>query len=144
MNNASAYWKNLVLNMMFVFQTLFLASTTWDFFLTVSASSARSLVFSALDPLYTSIILVAWLVGIFTLAVFLIVFSTQIETKMPRTIPFNYEYGGFILLYIVLTGIALSNPAVSTFVAMNYVVNASWCIALIYYRNLIKHGMENY
>lgn len=143
MNNSSVYWKTLTLNMMFVFQTLFLATTTWDFFLTISTASARAIVFNDISTLYTALILAPWVVGIFALAILLIFFSATIETP-PKSIPLNYEYIGFVVLYLVLSVLAITNPAVSPFVAMNYVVNACWALALIYYRYLIKDGMENY
>lgn len=129
--------------MMFVFQTLFLATTTWDFFLTISTASARAIVFNDISTLYTALILAPWVVGIFALAILLIFFSATIETP-PKSISLNYEYFGFVVLYVVLAGLAITNPAVSPFVAMNYVVNACWALALIYYRYLIKDGMENH
>lgn len=119
-----------------VFQGLFLATTTWDFFLTVVVNSHRSLVFSGLASGTAMFIIIPWILGIFVLALVILSFLSRKDIpKLTRRV--NYEYGLFILIYGALAILAITNPVIMWPVVMNYIVNIIWAGALIYFRSVI-------
>src|ERR1017187_10544158 len=106
------FWKTLSLNMLFANQALFIASTAWDFFLTVVVSnSARSMIFSALPFGISVFIIVPWLVGIFILTGSLIIFALH-KDYGPPVYKINFEYGGIMILYIVLFLLSMFTGAI--------------------------------
>ena len=135
------YWKNLSLNMLCIFQGAFLATTTWDFFLTVVVHSHRSLVFAGLSAGTATFIILPWIVGIFIMAAMLVAYMISKE-KSALSKRINFEYSGIVCVYVVLFFMALFNPLVSWPVAMNYLVNIVWAISLMYFRIAIRKGIS--
>lgn len=142
MEHETTYWKSLSLNLLFAFQVLFLATATWDFFLTaVISNSHRALVFSQLGAISTGLIVVPWLASLFVLSIMLIVFLINKEKNQPiLTTRVHYEYGVFSIIYLVLAISATTNPLVGWPVVLNYIVNFFWSIILIYFRIKTKEG----
>lgn len=136
MSDIDNFWKICVLNMIQIFQGLFLATTTWDFFLTIIVKSHRSLVFSVMAPGTAMFIIVPWILGIFILSIIILSFFSR--GGMPKlTKRVNYEYGLFIFIYGALAILAIFNPIVMWPVVMNYIVNIIWAGILIYIRSIV-------
>lgn len=137
------YWKSLCLNLLFAFQALFLASTTWDFFLTVIvANSHRALIFSQLGIFTTGIIVIPWLVLIFVLSAMLLVFLYKKDKNQPE-LATGVHYGYFILslLYLIFFFLGIFNPVVAWPIVLNYIVNFVWSIVLIFFRIRVKDSL---
>jgi hypothetical protein len=142
MTDQHTYWKNLSLNMLCLFQGLFLASTTWDFFLTVVVHSHRALVFAGLSTGTAAFIILPWITGIFIMAAMLVAFMISKEKSVMST-RINFEYGGMICVYLVLFFMAMFNPVVAWPIVMNYLVNAVWAASLIYYKIAIRNCVKS-
>ena len=127
--------------MLCIFQGLFLASTTWDFFLTVVVQSHRALVFAGLSAGTSAFIILPWIVGIFIVAAMLVFFMISKEKAVLST-RINFEYIGMALVYAALFFIAIFNPMVAWPVVVNYIVNVVWAVSLVYFRTAIRQGMK--
>lgn len=131
------YWKNLALNMLIAFQSLFIGSTATDFFLTVLVDTNRSQVLFGFSSLATVAIILPWILGIFMLSIMLGVVITS-ENSIPWIPGIDIEYIGMLLLYLVLFLIAIFNPLIAWPIIMNYLVHAAWVCVIIYFRVAIK------
>ena len=130
----------MCLNLLFAFQALFLASTTWDFFLTIIvANSHRALIFSQLGIFTSGIIVTLWLILIFVLAALLLVFLYKKDKNQPG-LATVVHHGYFILslIYLIFFFLGIVNPVVAWPIVLNYMVNFVWSIALIFFRIRIK------
>ena len=134
-------WKNLSLNGIFLFQVLFLATTSADFFLTVLHDGVQSYIFSLFSSGVTALIVVPWLLGIIFLSVLLLSFLHQRETN-PLTIRVTYEYSLFVVLYAFLTVLGIINPMIPIAQVVTYIINMCWAISLIYFRVTIHKALS--
>jgi len=141
MSNPVSYWKNIALNMLVAFQGLFIASTTWDFFLTVVVKeSHRALVFSTLAPAAATFIIVPWILGILFLAAMLAIYSFNKDSIIASRI--HYEYSGMTVLYMFLFVLGCLSASISWPLLLNYAVNCVWAISLVYFRIVIQKGID--
>ena len=126
--------------MLFTYQVLFIGTTAWDFFMTVVVSnSLRSLIFSELPSGMSVFIIAPWLLGLFILTATILAFIFKNEFGPPIT-PINFEYGGIMIVYIILFILSLFNPAVSWPLVVNYLINIVWAGTLICFRLALQRG----
>lgn len=125
-------------------QALFLATTIWDFFLTVLVqSSQRALVFSGLGNVATVWFVIApWAVCIALLVITFIIFLIYHDHRPIQT-HIHYYYGFLGLMYIAFAILAFSNPLVMWPVIMSYIVNVIWVGFILYYRILVSQLYES-
>lgn len=142
MRNIELYWRNLSLNMIQAFQGIFLATTAWDFFLTVIIDSHRSLVLANFAGLASALIIIPWIAGIFVLLIVFLSFLMRrdsLDTKIMKH-RVSLEYSIFVVIYSVLAVLAIINPVISWPVVLNYLVNVVWAALLIYFRTKVING----
>lgn len=130
------------MNMLFVYQALFVGTTAWDFFLTVVVGgSIRSQIFSILPATTSFLIIVPWLIGIFLLALMLLIYLNN-KDYSPPTYKVNFEYIGMMIIYVVLFLLSIFTPSIPWILVFNYLVNIVWIWSLIRFRRFIQIGLE--
>ena len=126
--------------MLFAFQALFVGTTAWDFFLTVIVQeSVRSHIFLMLPAGLSIFIIAPWLIGLFILTGSLIVFAFHKDFGPPMG-KINFEYGGIMIVYVILFILSVFNPAVSWPFMLNYLINIIWAWSLICFRLAAQRG----
>ena len=130
------YWKSLVMDMLLVYQGLFVASAVWDFFMTVvMPTSMRSHVFSILSHGLSAFVILPWLVGIFILIGLLFShFIINVDYKSITLGTLWLEYGPMMYVYVILFIISIFNPLVGWPLVLNYLTSIFWIISLIHFR----------
>ena|ERR1035437_1501144 len=131
------FWKKLTINMLLVSQLLFILNTIWDFFLTIMLHAARSRIFEIL-PGMAALIITPWIVMIFILSASLIVSMLSGEKLVVKYD--KYGYMVITTIYLVLFVLSLFNPMISWPIMLNYIVNATWAISIIYFKSSIIKG----
>jgi hypothetical protein len=137
------YWREKCLNALFTLQALFLGTAIWDFFLTVIIeTSKRSEVFAVLAPGLSGIILIPWLGSIIILTLFLFRVLMRKHYDKPLLKPLHIGYFILFLVYLILMILALINPVITWPLVMNYFINGSWAVAILYFRIKILSAVE--
>lgn len=133
-------WKGFSRKLIMTMRTLFVATITWDFFLTVVIkTSQRAHVLMGPGAVFAPFLIIIWAVVIMGLCYILLdvvrIQSPAIEAENRR----KYTAYGLLLLtiilYISLTILAIMNPVVMWPVVVNFAVNLGWGVALFYFRN---------
>lgn len=131
-------WKGLSQKLLITLRTLFVATLTWDFFLTVVIkTSARAHVLQGMAAPFAPFVVIVWLITIIGLSLLLldIVFN-----KTADDADGNRKYTAYgllilsIFLYVILAVLAFVNPIVIIPVIINFIVNLAWAVALLYFR----------
>jgi hypothetical protein len=138
MNQLIIQSKEVAYNLLIALQALFLASTVWDFFLTVLVpSSHRALVFSGLGSVATVyFLIVPWALCILVSLITFIVFLCNTDHNPIRK-GSHYKYAILGLIYLCFTVLAILNPAVMWPIVFNYIVDVVWVGVILYYRVVI-------
>jgi hypothetical protein len=132
-------WKNLALLMLTAIRVVFLATVTWDFFLTlITKASQRSLALTGVGAVYAPFIIIPWAAAIFILAALL--FDRAFRDWASITKYGYIIYVFFIILYLSLAILAYINPLVSWPLIFNFVVNAIWSGVIMYFRCMVSNG----
>jgi hypothetical protein len=139
-NCNSCFWRHAALDMLFVFQFLFLLNVSWDFFLTVLLNTSQgALVIAGLPTLAVTLLSLSWIIVVFVLAVKLLSYLKKRETDdNPLVFWVHFGYIFLMILYVVLMILAILNPVVAWPIIVQYLVNILWAATLIYFRHRIK------
>ena len=129
-------WRELAYNMLVILRTLFVITISWDFFLTIGFQTAqRALVLTGIGSMFAPYLIVLWLITIVGL-VFVLIYGTYgkegCEGKIGKIAYFFL--GVAFVLYGTLLILAVLNPVVAWPIVLNYLINLSWIISLIYFR----------
>lgn len=143
MNNVLS-WKDLATSLFTALRVFFLVTSTWDFFLTIVAkASQRALVLTGIGASYTPYIVMPWACSIILLA-FLLLDHLRKKDQSIVTRYGVYVYVAFIAIYISLAILAVINPLVSWPLVLNFLANAGWAVAIMYFRFKLKStGLSN-
>lgn len=130
-------WKAYSYRVLMTLQVLFVATLTWDFFLTVLVkTSHRASVILGTTSAIAPIIIFFWILVIIGLLV-LAFCSSKADAGIASSKFIRYEYLFLVMsmiLYVALIILALINPLVLWPILINYAVNIIWVCLLIYFR----------
>ena len=130
-------WKAYSYRALMTLQVLFVATLTWDFFLTVLVkTSHRASVMLGSASAVAPIIIFFWILVIVGLSV-LVLCSSKSDAGIASGKFIRYEYLFLVMsaiLYVALIILALINPLVLWPILINYAVNIIWVVLLIYFR----------
>lgn len=129
-------WRELAFKMLVILRTLFVVTISWDFFLTIGFQTAqRALVFTGIGSMFAPYLIALWLFTIVGL-VFVLIYGTygkkECEEKIGK-LAYILLASSF-LLYGSLLVLSIIIPVVAWPVVLNYLINLSWVISLIYFR----------
>ena len=135
--------KKTAYDMLISMQLLLLATTFWDFWITLFIhSSLRAMVFSGLGTVSTvAFITVPWAICIILLSLTFIAFLIRPE-HCTIQVSTHYMYGFLCVMYSAFTILAITNPLVMWPIALSYAVNAIWAGVVLYFRILVKSIYE--
>lgn len=138
MNRLIIQSKEVAYNLLIALQALFLATTVWDFFLTVLVpNSHRALVFSGLGSIATVyFIIIPWAICILWALITFVIFLCNTDHNPIRGMT-HYKYAILGLIYVCFTVLAILNPAVMWPIVLNYIINVVWVGLILYYRVVI-------
>jgi hypothetical protein len=130
--------REVAYNLLIALQALFLATVTWDFFLTVLVpNSHRALVFSGLGSAATVyFVIVPWAICILWALISFIAFLCNTDHNPVRGMT-HYKYATLGLIYLCFTVLAILNPAVMWPIVLNYIITVTWAGIILYYRVVI-------
>ena len=138
----TVFWKNLSINMLIVYELLFIGTITRDFFITiVIPNSIKSQIFSNLSTSASFIIIISWLFSLFLSSIMMMTFLLHKDYSLPIN-KMRIEYGGIMIIYIILFTLSIFTPAVPWIVVFDYAIYVIWIWSLIRFRLLIQSGLN--
>lgn len=138
-------WEQVAKRLFFMLRLFFLATLSWEFFLTITTtSSVRYALFHILPPLMQSAIVIVWVISLLGLLGIFLNSTIRHEHDVPyiNTVAYLMVMSIVVVNVVFIIMAFISGNVVATLL-MSHGVNVVWGICLIYARKLITYKVSN-